>query len=128
VAKSARPLFPSEKPDPNSFSGEGLSLWLGEEKVGPDLKNTLYAHFMKHLAKKELCNKSQLSPSQFQSIHWEAIAKAADMMSPTSNQWTAKFVTKCLPIGRNMVRRNHWRKDYCPRCRIATGTHDHLLH
>jgi len=26
-----------------------------------------------------------------------------------------------------MLRRQHWRQDYCPRCRVCVETHDHLL-
>ena len=127
IAKEARCL-PAIPPELNSCQGEGLSVWISpNEKVYTDLTKNLLEKYMHDKAQKALCEKYALTKPQFHSIAWNAVDTAASHMSSSTKQWVSKFITRFLPIGKNMVRRNHWQRDYCPRCKTHMETHDHLL-
>ena len=128
IAKSARVCLPAIEPKNNSHLGEGLSIWTNPTtKVYTALRETLFDEIIHAKAQSELCKKYSLTKQQFHKIDWDAVEASSSFMTQATKQWVAKFVTRFLPIGKNMVRRNHWYKDYCPRCKTQIETHDHIL-
>jgi len=128
LAKIARTELPKITGYNNVFQHEGISIWdTNQEKISSNLEEALYTHYYHRQAKKVMKEKYGWDSDQFARVGWEAIRQSNQTMSSTTKQWIAKYVTKFLPIGRNMLRRNHWREDYCPRCRICVETHDHLI-
>ena len=125
LAKQARIAF---RPIGNrSLDDEGLSLWHNTCKINHDVKQHIQHIYMHKKAGRIICEKYKWNDTQFQQVDWEANAKAMSMLSIPTRTWIAKFVSKFLPIGRNMQRMHKWTMNHCPRCRAAEETHDHLL-
>jgi len=128
LAKTAREDLPVINGKKNVFQNEGLSIWdASNEKLTCNLHESIYKHYFAKKAQITMLHKFGWNLRQFEEIDWQANQKANSLMSQSTKQWISKFVTKFLPIGRNMLRRQHWREDYCPRCRVCVETHDHLL-
>jgi len=65
--------------------------------------------------------------NQFQSIAWQASERAMGMMSSAMNIRISKFVTKTLPVGHIMERRESWKESFCPRCGCDEETPQHVI-
>jgi len=126
IAKSVRQLPPLHSSE-NYLQGEGLTVWWKNHKIYSKLDQHLHAIFQDSHALQIIRKKYHLTPTQFHDIDWNATQKASSFMSAQKNIWVSKFVTRTLPVGKNMTRRNHWSEDYCPRCKLCVETHDHLL-
>jgi len=128
LAKIARKELPKVIAQENIFQHEGLTIWDDQqEKLSSNLDQSLYHHFFQKKALSVLQHKYGWNEGHFHMINWNAIRSSNQLLTQATRQWMSKFVTKFLPIGRNMLRRQHWRQDYCPRCRVCVETHDHLL-
>jgi len=128
LAKIARQELPTISGKDNVFQSEGLSIWdASNEKLTCNLHESIFKHYFSRKAQTTMMQKFGWDVHQYDAIDWQANHKANSLMSQSTKQWISKFVTKFLPIGRNMLRRQHWREDYCPRCRVCVETHDHLL-
>jgi len=128
LAKLARTALPAPPNEENIFQGEGISIWDDQgAKLTSNLHESLRSHYFHNKAQTIMKKKYGWNKVQFNSIDWKAQHMAQQSLSPSTQLWISKLVTKFLPIGRNMLRRQHWREDYCPRCRVCVESHDHLL-
>jgi len=128
LAKQARMELPTIDGEPNVFQHEGLSIWdASHEKLTCNIHHSIYTYYFARKAQTTITHKYEWNVHQFRDIDWQANQKANQIMSQPTKQWISKYITKFLPIGRNMLRRQHWREDYCPRCRVCVETHDYLL-
>jgi len=127
IAKHSRNTFRPATPTEMSYDGEHLSAWIDQEKIYSEVASQIKNYFIDNLAEVELCKKYSWRQEDFNRIAWNCVDKASTMLTCSTNQYISKHVTGFLPIGRNMVRRSHWRQDYCPRCKSDTETSSHLL-
>ena len=127
IAKMARKTFRPAYPSEMFYQGEQLSAWIGPNKIYTDLTSAIQTHFLNKLAENELCKKYSWTTSEFHQVAWSSVAKSSTLMSPSTNHFVSKYVTRFLPIGRNMVKRSHWQHDYCPRCKTCQEDTHHLL-
>jgi len=125
LAKEARSIC--EPIGNQRLDEEGLSLWYRDEKINHDARYHIEHTYHHRIASETLCEKYNWSPEQFENVDWRANEKAMSLMSKPTCIWISKYVTKFLPIGRNMERIGKWTMSYCPRCCNEEETHEHLL-
>jgi len=127
IAKHSRKTFRQATSAEMRYDGEHLSAWLDQDKIYSEVASQVQNYFLTNLAEKELCRKYSWKQEDFHKIAWNCVEKASAMLTCGTNQYISKHITGFLPIGRNMVRRSHWRQDYCPRCKNETETSSHLI-
>ena len=125
LAKEARTIF--EPVGNQRLDEEGLSLWYKHEKINHDARYHIAHSYHHRIASETLCEKYKWSSEQFEKVDWKANEKAMSIMTKPTCIWISKYVTKFLPIGRNMERIGKWTMSYCPRCCREEETHEHLL-
>ena len=91
-----------------------------------NFKHSLREYVGKQIALQYYHQKFKWEKEVFNYIDWEANEDMMKIVSPTTRCWITKWVTHTLPIGKNMVRRQHWKESYCPRCK--GNTEETVLH
>ena len=124
IAKTYREQMCSSTPV--HFKQEGLSLWIGENKIynafTPTIKNAYY----EDKARRVISERYRWENEQFDTTDWTALSKATKIMGTPTLIRMSKTVTKTLPVGRTMESRTVWREPHCPRCDEPIETCKHI--
>ena len=109
------------------FYNEGLTLWRNTQKYYSNISQHLSQAYFTSRAMEYFSEKYSFSKTQFEQFDWDALQYSMDLLQPSKRQWISKYVSRSLPIGRNMVRRTQWTHSYCPRCKDFEETHSHII-
>ena len=127
LAKEAIHLLDHPSPAFNLFPTESMTIWHRDTKLYSNMDARIRLIYHTSQAKQSFSKKYETHPNVFDSIDWNAVRAASSIMTPSTNTYISKHVLGFLPIGRNMLRRTHWRESYCPRCHFPDESTSHLL-
>jgi len=60
-------------------------------------------------------------------IDWQACSLTRKQLPLSQQLWSTKWITNWLPVGKNMLRWNHWTTDRSPSCTMAIEDTSHLI-
>ena len=105
LAKQVREELPAY--GPTIFENEGLSIWHGTNKLSHHIKSHIEHIYHKKKAEMIMCDKyDDWNREQFTSVNWKANGKAMQMLTVPMRILITKYLTKFLPVGRNIINVN----------------------
>jgi len=109
-----------------TLEGEGLSFWKNGNKLYSDVEKNIRKVHDDKIAQQTMEEKYGWDKMTFRTIDWPALEKATKLLPRATMIRMSKYVTNKLPVGYEMERRKEWHEAYCPRCRHATETAEHI--